>query len=250
MTMALLAGLIAFSRVSFDSDRTEQMQWTDDMRQYAADHSLPETIDDTILNYLFQEQLVLLAIGETGVFTPPSVNPYLFERDWSVRPIVASDPGIAIQSYLTINAQDELVWIVGFQMPLSKANEPAGHHFALLGYSSEFTINGADCRSYYRIGDDTVAFASQMGYRDETKQLTLPHEETISRFRHVEVVGFAAFLIQNPGDWSWFETSVNVYVGTSSELQNGIQLGFNVFRMDTVKEYAVSAVWIRYRKEN
>ncbi|MCK7461880.1 MAG: hypothetical protein MZU84_07410 [Sphingobacterium sp.] len=98
-----------------------------------------------------------VAEGAAGVYTQPSSNPYLFERDRSIQPEITNHPDIRRPDPPGLS-NGALHWIVWFEMPLAEAGEELGHNFLHLGYSDEYVVDDVLFQTYYRTKDQTRAF--------------------------------------------------------------------------------------------
>lgn len=237
------------SKLSFDPDKTTPFLFPETAKAYAETRQWPDSIDPVLVAFAAARSWERLAEGEVGVFTAPSNNPYVFERDWSVRTEITEHPDIVVQSHLMESADGALHWAVWFELPLAETLEDAGRNFLHLGYSDEYVVDDVYFHTYYRTKDETVSFASDAQYNGENKRFLLPTTSAKARLHDVKVVGFLVLTIADPGDWRWFESSVNLYDGTPPNLQDKIVIGFNAIRSNTDRYYEVSATWLRFRRE-
>lgn len=240
---------MATSTLRFDPQSTTPFVVSDAAKAYAETRLWDDSIDPVIVEHASSLGWEWLGSGEVGVFVPPSVNPWLFERDWSIRPELTEFPDILIQTHLMESPNGALHWIVWFEMPLQEAREDAGQNFLHLGYSEEYVFDDVLIQTYYRCDDQTMAFDSDARYDGESSRLILPSTNASARFHDVDVVGFLALSIADPGDWSWFESAVNLYDKVDAFDPKYVVIGFNAFHRDSQKNYEVSATWLRIRKE-
>jgi hypothetical protein len=244
-----IAWLVAMgsSTLRFDPDVTTPFVLSETAMDYAETRHWDDSIDAVIVEHASTQGWEWIGSGEAGVFTPPSVNPLLFERDWSIRPEITASPDIVIQTHLMESANGALHWIVWFEMPLNEAREETGSNFLHLGYSHEYVVNDVLIRTYYRTDGQTVMVDSDAHYDDETSRFDLPTTNASARLHDVDVVGFLVLSIEDPGDWNWFESSVNLYDGSFEDEK--IVIGFNGIRWSSEPYYEVSATWLRIRRE-
>lgn len=242
-------GAMLSSNLTFDPDVTTPFELTEEASDYAEVRQWPDWIDPVLVDHAASQSWEFLAEGMVGVYTQPSNNPYLFERNWSIRPEITNHPDIVVQTLLMTSSSGALHWIVWFEMPLEEAFEGTKDNFLHLGYSDEYVVDEVLIRTFYRTEDQTMAFASNANYEPDEDVFHLPTTPASVRFHEVNVVGFLVLTIDHPGDWQWFEASVNLYDGTSESMQDKIVIGFNEFHPNLYKVYEVSATWLRYRKE-
>lgn len=242
-------GVMLGSTLSFDPNAATLFEFSESANEYAETRQWPGSIDPVLVEFAATRSWEWLAEGAPGVYTQPSKNPYLFERDWSIRPEITLHPDIVVQTRLMTSSNGALHWVIWFEMPLEEANEESGHNFLHLGYSDEYVVDDIHVQTFYRTKDQTMTFASDATYVAEEKVFQLPSTKTAVRFHDVKVVGFLVLTITNPGNWNWFEASVNLYDGTPKTVQDKIVIGFNAIRPNNDNVYEVSATWLRVRKE-
>lgn len=242
-------GVMLGSTLSFDPNVATPFEFSETANEYAKTRQWPDRMDPVLVEFAASRSWEWLAEGAAGVYTQPSKNPYLFERDWSIRPEITLHPDLVVQTHLMTSSSGALHWVVWFEMPFEEANEALGHNFLHLGYSDEYVVDDVLFQTFYRTKDQTMTFASDANYEAVEKVFQLPTVKTAVRFHDVNVVGFLVLTITDPGDWHWFESSVNLYDGTPKKVQDKIVIGFNAIRPNNDNVYEVSATWLRYRKE-
>lgn len=248
----IICGFLLFSKVEFSPEYTTPFTLSQSAIDYAETNHLGNNYIDPVIEFVSNQELALLSEGEVGIFTPLSVNPYLFERSWANYIIdYTQESDISVTVSLFNNEEGFYYIMAQVSMPLSEANEEEGLNLLMFGYSDEYEVSDTYSSFYYYVNKEYVEYYPNCSYDSDHKIFSLPYGNELQYFDNVLVVGYVFLELPVGNDQSFFECAVNVYDGTLASEDPGIILGFSqlVFA-DSDKYYNVSATWIKYWKEN
>ena len=248
--ITLLCAVIMFSKTDLNYVSDAEFKISTEALNYALENDLNDNYIDPVLEFIASYQLSYLGEGTEVLFTAPSTNPYLYQRDWSVYVEYSSKPDIEIQSSLFKNNTGVYYLMAQCKMPLSEVNQELTKNFIHFGFSDEYQVSNVYSSFYFHLKDKYTRYDAQSGYDEDNKTYTLPTSVVDESLNAISVVGYVFIEIPVGNNTSFFESSVTIYDGTNYKEEPGIVFGFSKLVFTEREEYySVSSSWIKYREE-
>lgn len=250
LAVTTLCVILLFSEIELNSYSNIPFTLSSEALTYAEDNQLNDDFIDPVIEFAASKELTLLEDGYEVLYTAMSINPYLYERNWSLYVEYSLIPDIDLQSSLFKDDDGVYYILAQYDMPLSELNQAITANFIHFGFSDEYQVSNVYSNVYFLLNDEYTLYQAANSYDYDNKIYTMPTSLVDTSLDIVSIVGYVFLEIPVGNDATFFECSVDIYDGSNHKEDPGIILGFNkIVFADREEYYSVSATWIKYRKE-